>query len=81
MFLSLENYYFFHFFVFRVSNFEILTDKQGFRSSTNQVMSKAIIVIGIHHKELLFGMRVSEVVKETGIDVLKIEQGLSSKKP
>ena len=44
-------------------------------------MSKAIIVIGIHQEELAFGERVVELLDGSGIDVLRIEQGLSSKKP
>ena len=44
-------------------------------------MSKAILVIGIHKEELAFGERVVELLDGSGIDVLRIEQGLSSKKP
>lgn len=44
-------------------------------------MSKAIIVIGIHQEELAFGEQVVELLDGSGIDVLRIEQGLSSKKP
>lgn len=44
-------------------------------------MSKAILVIGIHREELAFGEGVAELLEESGIDVLHIEQGLSSKKP
>ncbi len=44
-------------------------------------MSKVILVIGIHREELAFGERVAELLEESGIDVLRIEQGLSSKKP
>ena len=44
-------------------------------------MSKAIIVIGIHQEELAFGERVAELLEKAGIDVLRIEQGLSSRKP
>ena len=44
-------------------------------------MSKAIIVIGIHQEELAFGEQVVELLDGSGIDVLRIEQGLSSRKP
>ena len=44
-------------------------------------MSKAIIVIGIHREELAFGERVAELLEESGIEVLRIEQGLSGKNP
>ncbi len=44
-------------------------------------MSKAIIVIGIHQEELAFGERVVELLDGSGIDVLRIEQGLSSRRP
>ena len=44
-------------------------------------MSKAIIVIGIHREELAFGERVAELLDGSGIDVLRIEQGLSGKNP
>jgi hypothetical protein len=44
-------------------------------------MSKAIIVIGIHQEELAFGERVAELLDGSMISVLRIEQGLSSRKP
>lgn len=44
-------------------------------------MSKAIIVIGIHREELAFGERVAELLEESGIEVLRIDQGLSGKNP
>ncbi len=44
-------------------------------------MSKAIIVIGIHQEELAFGERVVELLDGSGIDVLRIEHGLPSRKP
>lgn len=44
-------------------------------------MSKAIIVIGIHQEELAFGERVAELLDGSMISVLRIEQGLSNKKP
>ncbi|MDL1959415.1 MAG: hypothetical protein LWX01_05295 [Deltaproteobacteria bacterium] len=44
-------------------------------------MPKPILVIGIHQEELAFGERVAELVEGLGIDVLRIEQGLSNRKP
>lgn len=44
-------------------------------------MSKPILVIGIHKEELAFGERVAELLEESGIDVLHIDQGLSNRKP
>ena len=44
-------------------------------------MSKAILVIGIHKEELAFGERVAELLDGSMISVLRIEQGLSNRKP
>jgi len=44
-------------------------------------MSKPILAIGIHKEELAFGERVAELLDGSMISVLRIEQGLSNKKP
>ncbi len=41
-------------------------------------MGKTLLIIGVHVEELRFGERVAEGAKELGIDVLRIEHGLSN---
>jgi hypothetical protein len=42
MFYTLEHSYFGYCFFFRASNFEFLTEKWGFRSSTNYVIEGSV---------------------------------------
>ena len=41
-------------------------------------MRKTLLIIGVHVEELRLGERVAEGAKELGIDVLRIEHGLSN---
>ena len=45
---------------------------------TDQGVGKTLLIIGVHVEELCFGERVAEGAKESGIDVLRIEHGLSN---
>lgn len=45
---------------------------------TDQGVGKTLLIIGVHVEELCFGERVAEGAKELGIDVLRIEHGLSN---
>jgi hypothetical protein len=41
-------------------------------------MGKTLLIIGVHVEELRFGEKVAEGARELGIDVLRIEHGLSN---
>ncbi|MCK5509403.1 MAG: hypothetical protein KAI50_12905 [Desulfobacterales bacterium] len=45
---------------------------------TDQDVGKTLLIIGVHVEELRFGEKVAEGAKELGIDVLRIEHGLSN---
>ena len=45
---------------------------------TDQGVGKTLLIIGVHVEELCFGEKVAEGAKELGIDVLRIEHGLSN---
>lgn len=44
-------------------------------------MPGALLIIGIHKEELVFGEQVAHLLAGTGMDVLKIENGLSNRRP
>jgi hypothetical protein len=47
----------------------------------NRPGAEAVLVIGLHREELRFGEQVAKRLPRTQIDLLRIEHGLSAKKP